>query len=167
MCASEFSQQSTIRCFGRLRSLCKSKCSGRVGQKKQKTPNNIFKIEDSAIFQIQVANGQLEKQTATTTLNLDNADNTNDEYFVVIKKLTDPIIGLHFMRNNSVVIERTHGLSHLPHLTMQIKTTPEMTAKPQVVLIDDALTIPPRTKKTITAFVDHASEWNTTIQQIL
>ena len=37
-----------------------------------------------------------------------------------------------------------------------------MSAKLQAVLTDDLLTIPPRTTKTITAFVDHTSEWNTT-----
>ena len=36
-----------------------------------------------------------------------------------------------------------------------------MSANPQVVLTDDALTIPSRTTKTVTAFVDHPSEWNT------
>ena len=34
--------------------------------------------------------------------------------------------------------------------------------KPQPVIIDDAVTIPPTTTKTITAFVDHPSKWNTT-----
>ena len=38
-----------------------------------------------------------------------------------MKELTGPIIGLHFMRNNSVVIDTTHGLKHFPqymaHLT--------------------------------------------------
>ena len=45
---------------------------------------------------------------------------------------------------------------------MRVKTTSEMIAKPQAVLFDYALTIPPRTTKTITAFIDHPSECNTT-----
>ena len=70
-----------------------------------------------------------------------------------MKKLTGPIIGLHFMRNNSVVIDTTHGLIHFPHLTMQVKTaSSETTTKPQPVITDDALTIPPTTTKTITAY---------------
>ena len=77
--------------------------------------------------------------------------------------LTGPIFGLHFMRNNSVVIDTTHGLIHLPHLTMQVKTaSSETTAKSQPVITDEALTIPPTTTKTITVFVDHPSKWNTT-----
>ena len=67
------------------------------------------------------------------------------------------------MRNNSVVIDTTHCIKHFPHLTMQVKTaSSETTTKPQPVITDDALTIPPTTTKIITAFFDHPSKWNTT-----
>ena len=46
---------------------------------------------------------------------------------------------------------------------MQVKSALTQTsAKPQVVLINDNITIPQMTTKTITAFVDHVSESNTT-----
>ena len=80
-----------------------------------------------------------------------------------MKKLTGPYIGLHFIRNKRVVIDTTQGLIQLPHLTMQVKTASnEPNSNPQAVLTDGALTILPRTTKTITAFVDHPSEWSTT-----
>ena len=130
---------------------------------KQKAPNNILKIDDPPIFQLQVANGQLEKPSSTATPKFENGDNSFAEHFVVMKKLTGPIIGLHFMRNNSVVIDTTHGLIHFPHLTMQVKTaSSQTTTKPQPVITDKTLTIPPMTTKTITAFIDHPSKWNTT-----
>ena len=67
------------------------------------------------------------------------------------------------MRNNSVVIEATHGLIHFPHLTMQIKTaSSQTTTKPQPVITDETLTIPPTTTKTTTTFIDHPSKRNTT-----
>ena len=67
------------------------------------------------------------------------------------------------MRHNSVVIDTTHGLIHFPHLTMQVKSALDQTnTKPQAVLIHDNKTIPQMTTKTITAFVDHVSEWKTT-----
>ena len=67
------------------------------------------------------------------------------------------------MRNNNVVIDTTHGLIQFPQLTMQVKTvSSETTTKPQPVITDEALTIPPTTTKTITAFIDHPSKWNTT-----
>ena len=80
-----------------------------------------------------------------------------------MKKLTGPIIGLHFIRNNSVVIDTTYGLIHLLHLTMQVKTaSSETTAESEQTITDDALKTPPKTTKAITAFVDHPSKWNTT-----
>ena len=130
---------------------------------KQKAPNIILKIDDPPNFQIQVANGQLEKPLSTATLKFEIGDNSFAEHFVVMKKLTGPIIGLHFMRNNSVVIDTTHGLLHFPHLTMQVKAaSSETITRPQPVITDEALTIPPMTTKTITAFIDHPSKWNTT-----
>ena len=67
------------------------------------------------------------------------------------------------MKHNSLVIDTTHGLIHFPHLTMQVKSaSSQASAKPQPVLIHDSITIPQMTTKTITAFVDHSSKWNTT-----
>ena len=46
---------------------------------------------------------------------------------------------------------------------MQVKTASGGTdAKPQTVLTDDALMVPPSTTKTVRAFVNHSLEWNTT-----
>ena len=130
---------------------------------KQKALNNILKIDDPPNFQKRVAKGQLEKPLSTATLKFEIGENSFAEHFVVMKKLTGPIFGLHFMRNNSVVIDTTHGLIHFPHLTMQVKTaSSETTTKPQPVTTDEVQTIPPTTTKTITAFIDHPSKWNTT-----
>ena len=117
---------------------------------KQKAPNNIIEIDDPPNFQIQVANGQLEKPVSTATLKVEKGDNSIAEHFVVMNKLTGPIFGLHFMRNNSVVIDTRHGLIHFPHLTMQVKTaSSETTTKPQPLITDETLIIPPMTTKTI------------------
>ena len=130
---------------------------------KQQAPSNILNVDDPLNFQIQVANGQLEKPTTTATLKFDIRDHISAEHFVVMKNLIGPIIGLHFMRHNSVVIDTTHGLVHFSHLTMQVKNAFSQTsAKLQVDLINDSITILQLTTKTITAFVDHVSEWNTT-----
>ena len=42
---------------------------------KQKAPNNILKSDDTPNFQLQVANGQLEKPIATTTLEFEIGNN--------------------------------------------------------------------------------------------
>ena len=131
---------------------------------KQGSPSNILKIDDPPNFQIQVANGQLEKPIATATFESDIGDHIFAEHFVVMEKLTGPIIGLHFMKHNSVVIDATYRLIHFPHyLTMQVKSSLSQTsAKPQLVLIHDNITIPQMTTKTITAIVHDLSEWNAT-----
>ena len=80
-----------------------------------------------------------------------------------MKKFAGPTNYWLFMRNNSVGIDTTHGLIPFPHLTMQVKTASNETfTKPQPVITDDALTKPPTTTKSITAFVEHPSKWNTT-----
>ena len=123
---------------------------------KEKAPNNVLKIDDLPNFQIQVANGQLEKPLATATLKFEIGDKNFAEHIVVMAKSTGPIFRLHFMRNNSEFLDTTHGLIHFPHLKMQVKiASKEITTKPQPVINGDALTIPPTTTKTITAFVDH------------
>ena len=130
---------------------------------KQKAPENILKFDDPPIFQIQVANGQLQKPLSTATLKFEIGNNSFAEHFVVMEKLTGPITGLHFMWNNSLVIDTTHGLIHFPHLTMQVKTaSSETTTKSEPVITNESLTIPPTTTKTITAFINHPSKWNTT-----
>ena len=130
---------------------------------KQQAPSKILKIDDSPNFQIQIANGQLEKPIATATLNFVTGNHIFASHFVAVNNLTGPFIGLHFMRHNSVVIDTTHGLIHFTHLALQTKSSLSQTsAKPQAVLICDSITIPQLTTKAITAFVDHLSEWNTT-----
>ena len=80
---------------------------------KQQAPSNIVKVDDLLNFQIQVANGQLEKPTARATLKFDIGDHMFAEHFVVMKNWTGPIIGLRFTKHNSVVIDttRSHPLS--------------------------------------------------------
>ena len=131
---------------------------------KQQAPVNVSKIDDTSKFQKQVANGHLEeKLIATTRLKFDIGDKIFAEHFVVVKNLTGPIIGFYFMRNNSVVIDTTHGLVHFPHLTRQPKNSAsEASAKHQLVIIHDSITVPSMTTETVTASVDHPSEGHTT-----
>ena len=159
----DFENNLTVDALVDSRAFVSATASDDLDTIKQKAPKKFLRIDDPPNFQIQVANGQLEKPLPTATLKFEIGDNSFAEHFVVMKKLTGPIIGLHFMRNNSVVIDTTHGLIHFPHLTTQVKTaSSETTTKPQPVITDEALTIPPTITKTITAFIDHPSNWNTT-----
>ena len=159
----DFENGSTIDALVDLGAYVSAIAQTDLDEIKQQAPSNNLKTDNPPNFQIQVANGHLEKPTATATLNFDIGDHVFAEYFVVMKNLTGTILGLHFMKHNSVVIDTTHGLIHFPHLTMQVKrASSQASAKPQPVLIHDSITIPQMTTKTITAFVDHSSEWNTT-----
>ena len=121
---------------------------------KPQTPNNIFKIDDSHIFPRQVANGQSEKLLVTTSIKVDIGDNTFADHYVLMQNLTTPIIGLHFMRHNKVVINMARGVLRFPNLTIQVTgAATELSTKPQAVHADTLLTTPPRTTKTITVFV--------------
>ena len=74
-----------------------------------------------------------------------------------MKNLTGPNITLYFMRLSRVVLDTTYDLTRFTYLTMQVKSTAsEANAKSQAVPIDDALKT-----KTITAFADRSTEWNT------
>ena len=57
----------------------------------QQAPSNIPKNDEPHNFQIQVANGQLEKPIATATIYFDIGDHIFAEHFVVMKNLTGPI----------------------------------------------------------------------------
>ena len=81
-----------------------AKAQKELNRIKQQAPSNILKIDDPPNFQIQVANGQLEKPIAIVTLKFDIDEHIFAEHFVVVKNLTGPIIGLHFMRHNSLIL---------------------------------------------------------------
>ena len=107
----------------------------KVDRMKEQGPKNIFKNDVPLIFQIQVANGQLEKLLATATLKFDIGDKISDDHFVVMKILTEPIIETHFMRHNSVVIDTTFGLIHFSLSKMQVRSAAiKLSAKPLVCL---------------------------------
>ena len=87
------------------------------------------------------SHGQLEKPITTTISKFDIGDNNFAEHFVVMKSLTGSIMVLHFMRHNSLVNDTTHGLIHMPHLTMQAKNAAyETSAKPKPVFVQDNTT---------------------------
>ena len=86
---------------------------------KKKAPNNFLKINDPRNIQKRVASSNLEKPLAAAVVKIEIGDKIFAEHFVVMTKLTRPILKLHFLRNSSVVFDTTHGVIHFPHLTMQ------------------------------------------------
>ena len=132
-----------------------------VDEINQQAPNIILKSDDNPNFQIQVANGHVEKPLSTATPKFDIWDKAFAEHFVVMKKCTRPIIGFHFMKHNSVVIDTTQCLIHFIYLTKQVKSSAsEKSVKLRGDFNGETLTELPMIKKTNTASVDHPCEGN-------
>ena len=73
------------------------------------------------VFQIMVANGQLEAPTATVEFQFGFSDITIKEKFLVTTNLTSPLIGLLFLKRNSTILDMTQGILNFPFFSMQLK----------------------------------------------
>ena len=72
----DFENGSTIEALVDSRAYVSAIARTEMDRIKQQAPGNIFKTDDPPNFQIQVANGQLEKPISTATLKVDTGDNT-------------------------------------------------------------------------------------------
>ena len=132
----------------------------------QMSPKDIVKELDPPPFKLQVANGDIETPTKTIILQFEISDWNFEETFLVAKRLTGPVLGLTFLKINSVILDVSQGLLHFPHLTYSIETD-EYTRNRRLykVQIKNPLTIPPETTQTITAYTNIASAIDTTGHQ--
>ena len=129
----------------------------------QMSPKDIVKELEPPPFKLQVANGDIETPTKTIILQFEIGDWNFKETFIVAKRLTVPILGLTFLKNNSAILDVSQGLLHFPHLTYSIETD-EYTRNRKLykVQIKNPLTIPPETTQTITGSTDIPSNVDTT-----
>ena len=128
---------------------------------KQQAPTNVFKNDDLPNFQTHVGNYNFEKPIGTTTLKFGTGENTFAKNFVVMKKLEEQFMGLHFMRHNSVVIDTTQSLVIFPDfLTTDLRSANSVNFSKQKTLLSNVnLTLPPMTTKTISAPVAQTLDW--------
>ena len=68
-------------------------------------PQSIVKEDPATIFQIMVANGQLETPKSTVELKIEVGDIEFHEIFIVMEKLNSPLIGLSFVRRNITIVD--------------------------------------------------------------
>ena len=129
----------------------------------QMSPKDIVKEMEPPPFKLQVANGDIEAPTKTIILQFEIGDWNFKETFIVAKRLTGPILGLTFLKNNSAILDVSQGLLHFPHLTYSIETD-EYTRNRKMykVQVKNPITIPPETTQTITAYTDITSTIDTT-----
>ena len=85
-------------------------------------PQSIVKEGPAPSFQIMVANGDLETPKSTVELKFEVGDIEFHEIFIVMEKLSSPIIGLMFLQRNHTVLDMRQGILNFPFFSMQLKT---------------------------------------------
>ena len=73
-------------------------------------PQTFVKEVPAPNFEIMVANGQLETPKSTVELKFEVGDIDFHEKFIVMEKLTSPLIGLSFLQWNSTILDMRQGV---------------------------------------------------------
>ena len=130
---------------------------------KSVSPDNIIKEMDPPAFKLHVANGDIETPTKKVQLQFEIGDRTFKETFIVATKMTGPILGLTFLKNNSAILDASQALLHFPHLTYAISADDNETiSRHHKVTIKNQLTIMPNQCVTIEAGFNLRTLTNTT-----
>ena len=107
-------------------------------------PQSIVKEGPAPNFQIMVANGQLETPRSTVELKFEVGDIEFHEIFIVMEKLTSPLIGLSFLQRNNTILDMRQGVLNFPFFSMQLKTADhKYTNVMEPICIREDVTIPP------------------------
>ena len=107
-------------------------------------PQSIVKEGPAPSFQIMVANGDLETPKSTVELKFEVGDIEFHEIFIVMEKLSSPIIGLMFLQRNHTVLDMRQGILNFPFFSMQLKTADHKYSNVmEPILNPEDLTIPP------------------------
>ena len=105
---------------------------------------SIVKEGPAPNFQIMVANGQLETPKSTVELKFEVGDIEFHEIFIVMEKLTSPLIGLSFLQRNSTILDMRQGVLNFPFFSMQLKTADhKYTNVIEPICTQEDITIPP------------------------
>ena len=106
-------------------------------------PQSTVKVGPAPNFQIMVANGQLETPRSTVELKFEVGDIDFHEIFIVMEKLTSPLIGLSFLQRNNTILDMRQGVLNFPFFSMQLKTADhKYTNVMEPICIREDVTIP-------------------------
>ena len=107
-------------------------------------PQSIVKEGLAPSFQIMVANGDLETPKSTVELKFEVGDIEFHEIYIVMEKLSSPIIGLMFLQKNHTVLDMRQGILNFPFFSMQLKTADHKYSNVmEPTLNPEDVTIPP------------------------
>ena len=113
-------------------------------------PQSIVKEGRAPNFQIMVANGQLETPKSTVELKFEVGDIEFHEIFIVMEKLTSPLIGLSFLQRNNTILDMRQGVLKFPFFSMQLKTEDhKYTNVMEPICTQEDITIPPNDKQIV------------------
>ena len=113
-------------------------------------PQSFVKEGPAPNFQIMVANGQLETPKSTVELKFEVGDIEFHEIFIVMEKLTGPLIGLPFLQRNNTILDMRQGVLIFPFFSMQVKTADhKYTNVMEPICIREDVTIPPNDRLSV------------------
>ena len=114
-------------------------------------PQSIVKEGPAPNFQIVVANGQLETPKSTVELKFEFGDIEFHETFIVMEKLTSPLIGLSFLQRNNTILDMRQGVLNFPFFSMQLKTADhKYTNVMEPICTQEDITIRPNDRQMVT-----------------
>ena len=97
-----------------------------------------------------VANGQLETPKSTVELKFEVGHIEFHEIFIVMEKLTSPLIGFSFLQRNNTILDMRQGVLNFPLFSMQLKTTDHKYANVmEPVCIREDVIIPPNDRHSV------------------
>ena len=99
------------------------------------TPKSIIEEAGPPNFHIIVANGGVEQPIGQVLLQFEVGDLEFQERFIVMKKLTNPLIGLSFLQRNNTVLDTRQAVLNFPFFSMHLETTDQPTPDTQEPII--------------------------------
>ena len=126
-------------------------------------PQSIIKEGPAPNFQIMVANGQLETPKSTVELKFEVGDIDFHEIFIVMEKLTSPLIGLSFLQRNNTILDMRQGILNFPFFSMQLKTADhKYTNVMEPICAREDITIPPNDRHMVSMYSQLYDDTNVT-----
>ena len=126
-------------------------------------PQSIVKEGPAPNVQIMVASEQLETPKSTVELKFEVGDIEFHEIFIVMEKLTSPLIGLSFLQRNNTILDMRQGVLNFPLFSMQLKTADhKYTNVMEPVSIREDIIIPPNDRHVVSMYSNIYADTNVT-----
>ena len=115
-----------------------------LGKIRLLSPQSVIREAPPPIFQIMVANRDLETPKSTIKLKFEIGDIEFQEIFIVMENLTGSIIELMFLQRTYTVLVMRQGILNLPFFPMQLRIADHRLSNVLEPILNPAeITIPP------------------------